>query len=226
MLVDLFFTDMMAPVIFQAINVMSISSYLLYLSISIAASISFGPSVLLAASNGLNFGRRKALFGVLGHISALFLLALVSISGLGAILLTSTIAFTVIKYLGAAYLIYIGIKILRSNSQWILQQQNQEIPAKRVLYKQSFIMGLSNPKALIFFSSLFPQFINTELALAPQFFLLVGTSLINGFVFTFAYALVGFKCKNLLLNTVNGRWFSRLVGSFFIGFGALLTSIK
>ena len=205
---------------------MSVSTYLVYLSISIAASVSFGPSVLLAASNGLNYGRKKALFGVLGHISAILVLAIVSISGLGAILLASESAFTVIKYLGAAYLIYLGIKIFASKGQWQFNLHQNQVPAKRKLYQQSFLLGITNPKALIFFSSLFPQFIDITSPIGPQFLLLASTSIVNAFVFTFAYALIAFKFKDVLLKLVNGNWFSRIVGSCFIGFGALLTSIK
>ena len=205
---------------------MPLSTYFVYLSISIAASVSFGPSVLLAASNGLNYGRKKALFGVLGHISAILVLAIISISGLGAILLASESAFTVIKYLGAAYLIYLGLKIFTNKSEWQFNTYSLHSPPKRQLYKQSFLLGIGNPKALIFFSSLFPQFIDINTPIGPQFVLLAGTSLINAFIFTFGYALIAFKFKEKLFKLVNGNWFSRIVGSCFIGFGALLTSIK
>ncbi len=66
---------------------MELSQYLIYLTISIAASVSVGPSVILAASNGINFGRRKALSGVLGHVFAIFSLAIISATGVGALLL-------------------------------------------------------------------------------------------------------------------------------------------
>jgi len=205
---------------------MDFSAYLIYLSISIVASVSFGPSVLLAASNGINFGRRMAFFGVLGHISAVLALAIISVSGLGAILLASETAFTIIRYLGAAYLAYLGIRIWRSDNAWCFHQQQQAAPQRRKLFKQSFTLGISNPKALIFFASLFPQFIDPQSQLLPQFLLLAGTSLINAFTFTFAYALVAFKCKDYLLKTVNGNWFGRITGSCFLGFAALLASAK
>ena len=83
---------------------MALSSYSLYFSISLLASISIGPSVILAASNGINFGRKKALAGVCGHVSAILILALMSASGLGLILMASDLAFTVIKYAGSGYL--------------------------------------------------------------------------------------------------------------------------
>ena len=176
---------------------MDISNYYLYFSISLLASISIGPSVILAASNGVNFGRKKALAGVFGHVCAVMVLALISASGLGLILMTSDIAFIVIKYIGAAYLVYIGIAIWRSKGNWAFADKNAQIPAKRALFKQSFLLGLSNPKALVFFSALFPQFIQPTQAILPQFLLLAGTSLCNAFVFTSVYVWLLFGFANI-----------------------------
>ena len=205
---------------------MDISSYLLYLSISLVASVSLGPSVLLAASNGLNYGRRKALAGVAGHVSAIFVLALISASGLGAILVASETAFMVIKYAGAAYLIYIGMAIWRSKGKWSLQIASTSKPPSKALFKQSFTLGLSNPKALVFFSALFPQFIQANAPLWPQFLLLTGTSLCNAFIFTYAYALLAFGCKKHLIKAVNSGWLGRITGSLFIGFAAVLATSR
>ena len=203
---------------------MDITHYLLYFSISLVASVSFGPSVLLAASNGINFGRKLAFFGVLGHVSAVLLLAILSMSGVGALLIASETAFNGVKFLGAGYLVYLGIKIWRSDNGFSFHEGIQATPAKRHLFRQSFVLGMSNPKALVFFSSLFPQFIVPDAPLLPQFLILAGTSLVNAFTFTFAYAVVAFKCKHALLTRVNGKGFARVTGSLFIGFAAMLAT--
>ncbi len=204
--------------------IMEISSYLMYLSVSVIASVSVGPSVLLAASNGINFGRRKALSGVLGHVSAILLLAIVSASGIGALLLTSATAFQIIKFLGVGYLIYIGVAIWRSKGSWAIQQSQLAIPSGFTLYRKSLTLGLSNPKALLFFSALFPQFIQPEHALWPQFVLFAGTSLLNAFIFTFGYALIACKFKQHLLPTINSGWLGKVTGTLFIGFACLLAT--
>jgi threonine/homoserine/homoserine lactone efflux protein len=201
---------------------MDISSYFLYVSVSVIASISIGPSVILAASNGINFGRRKALSGVLGHVSAILMLALVSASGVGALLLASPTVFTVIKYLGVAYLIYIGLSIMRSKGSWTLKLNDGPSPSGFRLYRNSLLLGLSNPKALVFFTALFPQFIDPNASLLPQFLLLAGTSLCNAFVFTFGYALLAHKFKSRLLPMINNGWLGRITGSLFLGFAAIL----
>lgn len=203
-------------------STMDITSYLLYLSVSVIASVSVGPSVMLAANNGINFGRRKALSGVLGHVSAVFLLAMASASGLGAILMASETIFSLIKYVGVAYLIYIGIAIWQNKSSWALQTSAQKMPSGLSLYRKSLLLGLGNPKALVFFTALFPQFINPSAPLAPQFLLLAGTSLINAFIFTFGYAVIAHQLKHQLMPAINSGWFGRLTGSMFLGFAAML----
>ena len=206
-------------------NSMELSSYSLYFSISLLASISIGPSVILAASNGINFGRKKALAGVFGHVSAVMILALISASGLGLILMASDLAFTVIKYAGAGYLVYIGIAIWRSKGKWSFADKNTQAPAKRALFKQSFLLGLSNPKALVFFSALFPQFIQPAQPaqpILPQFLLLAGTSLCNAFVFTSVYIVVAYRFRQYFLSAIGQRWVGKTTGGIFIGFAAAL----
>ncbi len=203
-------------------NPMELSSYSLYFSISLLASISIGPSVILAASNGINFGRKKALAGVFGHVSAVMILALISASGIGLILMASDLAFTLIKYAGAGYLVYIGIAIWRSKGKWAFADKNTQIPAKRALFKQSFLLGLSNPKALVFFSALFPQFIQPSDPILPQFLLLTGTSLCNAFVFTSVYVVVAYRFRQYFLSAIGQRWVGKTTGGIFIGFAAAL----
>ena len=186
------------------------------------ASASVGPSVLLAASNSINFGRKKALWGITGHVSAILVLAIISATGLGAILLASEATFTLIKYIGAGYLTFIGIKIWRSKSSFLLPQTEKSAPSSIKLYRQSFILGLSNPKALMFFSALFPQFIQANSNLLPQFLILTATSLFNGFLFTALYVFFADKCKRKLAKNTRNSWISRLTGGLFVGFAGVL----
>ncbi len=201
---------------------MELSSYLIYLSISLIASASIGPSVVLAASNGIHFGLHKAFAGVCGHVSAILLLAIVSASGVGAIMLASENLFLVIKYLGVGYLAYVGIAIWRSKGAWSLKVTNTTTPSGLSLYRKSLLIGLSNPKALVFFTALFPQFINPQADLFQQLIVLTGTSLCNAFVFTFAYALLGYHFKHKLMPLLNNGWLGRITGSIFLSFSAML----
>ena len=201
---------------------MDLSSYFVYLSVSIIASVSLGPSVVLAASNGMNFGRRKALAGVFGHVSAILILALVSASGVGALLLASEWVFNLVKYLGVAYLIYIGQAIIRSKGSWALQLSDGPKPSSAHLFRNSLLLGLSNPKALVFFTALFPQFINSTSPLLPQFLLLAGTRLSNAFIYTFGYARLAHRFKSRLLPIINHGWLGPITGSLFLVFALML----
>lgn len=205
---------------------MELPNYLIYLSISIVASISVGPSVVLAVNNGINFGRRKALAGVLGHVSAIFILALISASGVGSIILASESIFLVIKYLGALYLAYIAYAIWKNKGAWSLLLETNDVPSDMNLYRKSLLLGLSNPKALVFFTALFPQFIQTDQALLPQFLILTATSLLNAFLFTFAYALAGHNLKNKLLPLLNNGIFSKVTAALFLCFATMLAVTK
>jgi len=203
---------------------MSTSSYLVYLSISIIASVSVGPSVIMAATNSLSYGRRKAFKGVLGHVCAILILAIISASGVGALIMASKEVFTVIKIIGACYLAYIGLQIWRSKGNWGFNIISDNTPSGMSLFLRSFTMALSNPKALVFFTALFPQFIDPAAPLLPQFLILTSTSLFNAFAFTFAYALVAYKFKDKLLTAINKGWLPKMTGSLFIGFAALLAA--
>ncbi len=205
---------------------MELSTYLIYVSISIIASISVGPSVVLAANNGIHFGRRKALSGVLGHVCAILILALTSASGIGSIILASKTIFLVIKYLGVLYLVYIAYAIWQSKGAWSFLPKNSNIPTSLSLYRKSLILGLSNPKALVFFTALFPQFIHADKALLPQFLILTSTSLANAFLFTYAYALAGYNFKNKLLPMLNSGLLGKITAILFFAFAMILATAK
>ena len=151
--------------------------------------------MVLAVNNGINFGYKKAMAGVSGHVSAIFLLAVISASGFSILLLASKTSFLIIKYLGIIYLAYIGFAIWKNKGTWSLQLSTLEMPSALKLYRKSLLLGLSNPKALVFFSALFPQFIQTKQVLLPQFLILTSSSLLNAFIFTSAYAHAGYKLK-------------------------------
>lgn len=205
---------------------MEFSTYLIYLAISIVASVSVGPSVILAASNGINFGRKKAFKGVIGHVSAILLLAMISATGLGALLVASPAVFQWIKLIGVVYLVYVGLQIWRSKGNWAFQVNDEVSPSDISLFSKSFFMALSNPKALVFFTSLFPQFIDPNSPLLPQFLLLTTTSLINAFAFTFGYALIAYQFKEKLLAGINKGWLPKLTGSVFLSFATALAVSK
>jgi len=203
---------------------MEIQTWLIYLMLVIVATSTPGPAVLFIMTNSILHGWRKALFIALGNIIGLLCLGIVAIAGLGTILQT---LFSIIKYFGAAYLVYLGIKlILQKNTGFNkIEKQISSTPiSSRRLFIQAFIVAVSNPKAVVFLTALFPQFININKALIPQFFMLIGTLMFFSFSFLMMYALLAHRLKKWLNKANRMTIMNKISGSIFIGFGALLAT--
>lgn len=201
-----------------------IDNYVTYILIAITVTLIPGPAVLLNIKNALQYGIVLSLYSILGNFIAMFCLATLSALGLGAILLASSTLFLIIKVLGACYLIYLGLQFFRTSSKQKIKF-DQEIQTFRTpisLFKEAFIVGISNPKAILFFSSLFPQFINPETSYLMQFIVLIVTiEAISTFILL-AYVLLAARAsvylfKESVLNTLN-----KTIGSLFVLFGLIL----
>lgn len=202
-------------------------NYLIFLSICIVATASLGPAVFLAIKNGAKYGFKKALIGVAGNVFAMLTLASVSAAGLGAIILASTSLYTAIKIIGGLYLIYLGIKAWNSSS--VSHSETTEnfsifAPRKSKLFSESYFVGISNPKAIAFYTALFPQFINLGEPVFSQFALLAGTFALCSFLFLMLYVLLASKLRSHLEKEKTLNWFNRITGGVFIGFGVALVS--
>jgi len=148
---------------------MSYEFLLMYTVTIFVASIIPGPSMLLALTHGMKYGAKRTIASALGNVSVTLLQAAISIAGLGAILLASEGLFSVIKWIGAAYLIYMGLCIWRSKNMTLAEGPSHDSSTKvplRKLYRQSAFVTAGNPKAIIFFTAVFPQFIDPNAGLA------------------------------------------------------------
>jgi len=206
---------------------MTIQSWLMYLTLVLVATSTPGPAVLFIMTNSTLHGWRKASFAALGNIVGLFCLGIIAVSGLGAILNTSVIIFNVIKYAGAAYLIYLGLKLIFQKGSDFAAINNRlsstDVSSIKIFY-QALGVALGNPKAIVFLTALFPQFININEALIPQFSILIVTLMLFSFSFLMLYALLAHKAKTWLTNANRLKALNRTSGSIFIGFGVLLAT--
>lgn len=206
---------------------MTLHSWLIYLTLVIVATSSPGPAVLFIVTNATLHGWRKAAFAALGNITGLFCLGIIAITGLGTILKTSEVVFTVIKYAGAAYLIYLGFKMIFQKGLDVAAINNHMIStdiSSRKLYFRAMGVALSNPKAIVFLTALFPQFVNIDAALIPQFSILIATLMVFSFSFLMSYALLAHKAKIWISKPNRIKAVNRTSGSIFVGFGILLAA--
>ncbi|SFX55862.1 MULTISPECIES: LysE family translocator [unclassified Pseudomonas] len=205
----------------------SVLAFTLVAAIAIASP---GPATVMAINNSLAFGPRYAVWSSLGNACGLFCLSAAAVSGLGALLASSEWMFNAVKVLGAGYLLYLGVKQLFNKHPILIQEVQPDgkaiTPSRMKLYKSAFLTAVTNPKATIFFTALFPQFINKDVALLPQFLLLtfifMGLSLASLSV----YAAAAAQVKSVLTRPALSIWIGRLVGSAFICFGAAILTVR
>jgi len=208
---------------------MSLSTYLLYLAAVALLVLSPGPTMLMCMTSSLQHGPRKALAAAAGSVTAVLGTMLLSALGLGALLAASETAFWVLKAAGAAYLIWLGIKTFRSQTTVFDHMPAKSSEAKacaRKLYVQGLIVGGSNPKALLFFTAFFPQFLDPAAAWAPQFAVLASTFVAFEFTVLTLCALGVARLAPVLRSGTRMRWFNRVSGGLFTLMGTLLLATR
>jgi len=203
-------------------------NYWLFVPACFAINMAFGPNNVLSLSNGAREGVRISVVAALGRLVAFAAMIAVAGVGLGALLLASQALFTVLKLAGAAYLVWIGIKLLRADPA-ALARVTPEAGAHdgrvRRLAKQEFLVAAGNPKAILVFTAFFPQFVDrTHYALS--FSVLGATFLVFELVAIALYALLGARLGTMAGSSHGLRWFNRASGSLMIVFGLLLAFVK
>ncbi|HLP71218.1 MAG TPA: LysE family translocator [Rhizobium sp.] len=177
-----------------------------------------GPTVLLALTNGSRFGMRRACFGMIGAVLSDFVLIGAVALGLGALLAASEFWFTVVKWVGVAYLAFLGVMLLRSRGTLdVSLRAGGEDGAGSAwsLLLKSFLVAVTNPKGYLFFSAFLPQFINPAAPQSQQYLILALVFAGIDFLVMFGYAALGSQAVRML-RTSGALWLDRICG------GALL----
>jgi len=205
---------------------MELTTWLVYLSVISLLIFSPGPSALLCVSDGLKFGNKKTIPTILGGAIAALVLMSISASGLGAILVASETLFFTIKMLGALYLIYLGYSTWKESGIKLEDNTKTQKPLLDYsfwsLFRKGFMVGISNPKDLLFFIALFPSFMNAELPQLSQYATLAGTWFVIDCTSMFMYAGLGSKISPWLSQVKTMTLVNRSVGSLFIVLGSTL----
>lgn len=200
---------------------MSIELYAAYLVACILITIIPGPTVALIVANSLNHGTRAGLLNVAGTQLGLGVMMVVLALGLAAIVETMGIWFDWVRLIGAAYLIWIGWKLLRASGS--LETVSKAPVPRGGFLLQGFLVMMSNPKALLFFGAFIPQFVDPSGNSVAQVALLGATAMLTAAVTDGAYALVSGRAGSLLTRQ-RVRLASRLSGMALIGGGVWLAA--
>ena len=206
-----------------------------FIPITIMLALVPGPNNFCALNNGLRRGVGTALLATFGRVTAFAIFLTISAVGLGAMLLASEAAFNAVKWVGAVYLFYLGWKAWRSKDfhDIALADSGDAVTggatqdkSRRSLVMQEFLLGITNPKAIMLFAAIFPQFIDPARPAAHQFLVLGSIYLCAEFVSSAVYATGGRQIRRFIRTPRGASRLNKATGGFFIGAGALLLSVR
>lgn len=199
---------------------MSLDQLWLFITLTFIVSASPGPVMLSCMADAGRFGFAKSLYTMLGASAGNLLLMFLSALGVGLLVEQATWIFHTIKWVGAAYLVYLGIAMFRAPPHDL----QMDLPAIRSshLFWKSLVVAITNPKGLIYFGALFPQFIDIQQPMPPQFAVLTAIFLVTDLLWMAIYALGGSVIMRWLISPAHQRWFNRLSGSALVAAGIAL----
>ena len=207
---------------------MSIEAWLLFAATEAVLCLSPGPAVLLVLSVSLTQGRLPGMQASAGILMANTFYFLLSATSLGAILLASWEVFFLIKWVGAAYLIWLGLKMFMTRGDAYFHAAEHPMPTRSAW--RTFLHGViaqgANPKALVYFTALLPQFVNPAAPLAPQITILAVTSILIEFGVLAGYATLASRASRFAHRPRFASVLNRVGGSLLIGAGAGLATLK
>ena len=203
---------------------MTLHTWALFAATETVLSLTPGPAVLFVISQGLSGGARRSFWSTTGILSAnLFYFAL-SATSLGVVLAASYQLFLVVKYVGAAYLVWLGLKAIFSKADSLVTRQAAPDPAAKIYWK-ALALQLANPKALLLFTAILPQFIDAREPVPLQILVLGLTSVIPEFFILMAYGTLAARARHVATQPKFAIWGDRIGGGLLITAGAGLALV-
>ena len=199
---------------------MALHTFLLYLIAALGLSLTPGPNSLLVLTHGALHGQRKTLFTVTGGALGFVVLIALSMLGIGALLQASASALTVLKILGGAYLVWLGIQLWRAPPMHVQAATAVADSSGAALFRQGLLTALSNPKALLFYGAFLPQFIDPGRELLPQFIIMATSFALIEAGVEIMLATMADRIRGLLERI--GKRFNRVCGGLFVAMGLAL----
>ena len=200
---------------------MALHTLLLYLLAALGLSLTPGPNSLLVIAHGALHGHRKTLlFTVSGGALGFLVLIALSMLGIGALLRASSSALGVLKWVGGAYLVWLGVQLWRASPVHLADAEARPDPRGFELFRGGLLTALSNPKALLFYGAFLPQFIDPQRSLMLQFVVMAAVFVAVEITVEYGLALMAHRIRPWLQR--QGRRFNRTCGGMFVLMGAAL----
>lgn len=198
---------------------MDLQNWLLYTAAAVGLSLTPGPNGLLALTHGALYGARRTVFTILGGSVGFATVIALSMFGIGALLAANVGLLVLLKWVGGAYLVWLGIQVWRSPA---LAQSRTEakLTSGRSLFQAGLFSAISNPKGILFFVAFLPQFIDPAQSLVVQFLIMAATFVVIEFFYELIVASLADRIQPWLKKV--GKTFNRVFGGVFIGIGILL----
>ena len=207
---------------------MALDTWLAYFVASWLISLSPGAGAISCMAAGMRYGYARATWNILGlQLGILFVLAIVAL-GLGAIIAASTTLFTAVKWLGAAYLVYLGVQQWRAPAAPVRDagagDDTHGSPRRLVL--RGFLVNATNPKGIVFMLAVLPQFIDPALPQLPQYLICGATLFFTDLVVMSGYTGLAANALRLLREQHHVRWINRIFGGLVVAAGAVLATFR
>jgi len=199
---------------------MDLHTFVIYLLAATGLSLSPGPNGLLALTHGALHGRRKALYTIFGGALGFVTIIALSMFGIGALLKTSLTWLTVMKWVGGAYLVWLGVQVWRSPPIGIDPAEKIDERPSWSLFRQGALSALTNPKGILFFAAFLPQFIDPARSLVGQFAIMATTFAVIEIMTELFIASMAHRISPWLRRV--GRRFNQACGGVFVAIGAAL----
>ncbi len=203
---------------------MALHTWLIYLFAATGLSLTPGPNSLLVLTHGALHGHRKTLFTVAGGAIGFVALIALSMLGIGALLKTSGDALTMLKLLGGAYLVWLGIQLWRAPPIHLQADAAKTGTRSAELFRQGLLAAVTNPKALLFYGAFLPQFIDPGRDLLLQFIIMAATFAVIEIIVEYLLARLAHRIRPALERV--GKSFNRVCGGMFVAMGVALPMTK
>ena len=197
-----------------------LGTWLLYTAAALGLSLTPGPNGLLALTHGALYGVRRTVSTIAGGALGFTIIIALSLFGIGALLAASAGLLTVLKWVGGAYLVWLGIQVWRSPPLGLQQDSGARVITAAALFRQGLLAAVTNPKGILFFVAFLPQFLSTDLPLLGQFAVMAATFVGIEILFELGVAAGSAKIQPLLARF--GKRFNHVFGGIFMAIGVAL----